>query len=186
MSDRAAYRVIRAPGTLYVNVSGPYEPSLAPFGGVALGNTQGVYIANFGTGFTVWSEEYGEPADQLEVLRDAAMGCFLRSWDDDAISAVFPNTSEGVTTQHQILTLHGSREPGESIYDDRATTMIFLPHNPKDAPAVLAYAAVPLVDESSQLRFSYGDDLGIPALWRFFRDGTGKIAEVGRAWDLGV
>lgn len=184
MSERAALKVIRAPGTLYVGVQPPFTPGLEPFGGVPLGNTQGVYVAQFGTGFTVWAEEFGEPADQLETLRDSALGCFLRSWDDDAIQSVFPNKSEGSITQHQVISLHGDRQPGESVYDDRKTTMLFMPHNPKDAPAVYAYAAVPLVEESQQLAFAYADDLGIPTLWRFFRDDADKIGEIGRAWDL--
>jgi len=186
MSSRAAFRVVRAPGTLYIGVSPPFDPDNAPFGGTPLGNTQGVYIINHGSGFTVWAEEYGEPGDQREALRDYAMGCFLRSWDDDAIDAVFPNTSAGGVSQHQIITLHGSREPGESVYDDRATSMLFLPHNAKDAPGVYAYAAVPLVEESQQIRFAYESDLGIPTLWRFFRNASGYIGEIGRVWDLGA
>lgn len=186
MSVRAAFRVIRAPGTLFIGVAPPFTPGLEPFGGTPLGNTQGVYLAFFGTGFTVWAEEFGEPADQLETLRDSAMGCFLRSWDNDAIKALMPNKSEGSISQHQVITLHGVREPGESVYDDRRTAMVFMPYNPKDAPGVYAYAAVPLIEESDRIRMSYGDDLGLPTLWRFFRDSAGNIGEIGRVWDLGV
>lgn len=181
----SAARILRAPGSLIVNPAGPFDdPDDAPFGGTVLGNVMGVYLMPFDSGFTVWAEEFGEPADQLEPLRDWAMGGLLRGWDDDAVGALFQNVGEDPISRHTYVTLHGGTEPGMSAYDERRTVLLFLPENPKDVPCVLAFAAVPMVEESAQVMFTWGDDLGLPAIFRFFRDSQGRIAEIRRFWDL--
>lgn len=181
-------KIIRAPGKMVWNpTANPSDDVDAyPYGGTELGAVKGIYLVPFDDGFTVWAEEYGEPADQLEPLRDWGIGFVARGWDDDVLPICFANTGEDTISQHTYVSLHGSQSPGMSALDDRGGKLLFVPENPIAAPGFIAYNAVAVLESNAAMHFAWSRDLEVPVVFRMFRDGSARIGFVRQLWDLSI
>ena len=175
-------RVIRAPGRLVVS---PTNLSLAyPYGGTEVGKTRLVVLQSLGTGFRVEAEGLGEATDVLEGSHRFVFSCFLRGWDDDGIRLLFPDRyTLGAVSGHARVDIPGTAVPGASMLD-RAKTMLFVPDDPVQAPAVLIYRGVPDWSEGAEFAFQRQEELGIPLAVECMRSTSDKILSIGRLVDL--
>ncbi len=177
-------KILRVPGRLAFGISTPSDDW--PHGGTGLGSTRGITLKHFGADFPVTAEEFGgEPVEVLQRAEAWGLACVLRTFDNDAVNTVFPNTSVGATTQHRKIVIPGTRKAGRRR-SDNAVVLAFTPDNERDAPMILLYNAVPMLEETAALNFNREEDVGIPVVFMGIRNSAGLIMEVGRKHDLTV
>jgi hypothetical protein len=184
MATQAARRVLRVPGRL---VSTPTNLSAAyPYGGTELGGTNGLTVRCFAGVFplTAW-ELGGVPIEYLH--RGSAWGVagFLRGADDDAMSAIFPNSANGAVTQHTLVTEPGSVAAGHRL-SPFGLKLLFVPRDIARAPAWLLYRAIPMLEDQAELDFATQKEFGIPALFMGIPDTSGRDIQIGRLEDLSL
>lgn len=185
MAAGSATRVLRAPGKLVVD---PTDLTLNyPYGGTEVGKTKLVVLTSFGSPTSIPSEGLGgEPSDILERAGLYVFSCFLRGWDDDAVSKFFANNySQGAVSGHAVFQEPGNRIAGASALD-RAVKLLYVPDDPVSNPAAIMYQGVADWPDGAEMAFQRGEELGIPLAVDLTRGTTGKILQVGRLVDLSV
>ena len=177
-------RILRAPGTVYLN---PTDLSAAsPYGGTAVGHTNLCALQPLGTPFRVEYESLGEAGDILEPNNAYVFVCFIRGWDDDAVNLFLHGEHEdGSTTQHAVFAEPGDSTPGESMLS-RAVTLLYVPDDLIHVPGLIVYRGVPHWTEGSELAFQRGTELGIPLTLECVRDENGNTLRMGRFADLSL
>lgn len=184
MAAGAASRVLRVPGRLVAN---PTNLQLAfPFGGTEVGLVREVRTQALGPQLVVQSEGLGAPSDVLEPAERYLMACFLRGWDDDAVRLLFSgNQVQGALSGHRTLRIPGDVQPGASALS-RAVTLLYVPDNRLDAPALLLHRAVVFWTEAQDIQFRRQEELGIPIVAECVRDSSDRVLEIGRLADLSL
>ena len=158
-----------------------------PHGGTALGLTRDL-VFHFGAKTTLsTAEEWGGVVTKAWYSGEAPfVACVLRELDNDALAAVFPNTSTGSVSQNKIV----SYTPAASGYRpglDLAGKVVKLVVSPLAAdrhPFILLYAAVPTLDAEASLMLSYAEEVGIPITWHAMPDSSNRVYRVGTRADL--
>ncbi len=182
MSAPLASKIIRAPGRLLIsptNLSAAY-----PYGGIEIGKVRAVVLKPLGTNAVVMSEGLGEATDILEANNRWVLSCFVRGWDDDAVQQLQSDShSIGAVTQHALFTYPLNARPGSSGLS-RAKALIYVPDDIVNAPCVLAYRAIPNLDDGAQLEWQRNNELGMPMAFELLRGVSGKILQIGRLPDL--
>jgi len=172
-------KVYRVPGKLAIN---PTNLATAfPHGGTALGVATRVRIERTEPRTMVRAEEFGQ--EVVEVVRGGEtliLGVMLRQWDSDVLSAIFPDTS-GTTVNGLPATTRAG-----SLMTDNTAKLIFTPDNQTDHPGIILYKAVPLVEETAELKFGVVRELVIPTLWLALRDASNRFYSVGKIGDLSL
>lgn len=187
MANPRPNRILRAPGKLYV---GPTDLSAAaPYGGVRVGSTRAVVLVNFGRSVPVPCEGLsGEASDILEGPSNYVFSCFLRGWDDDALSEMFGRNTSTSLTSHPVLEEPGSAVGGASAIG-RAVKLLYVPDDPIAAPSMILYRVVVDIADGGEIAWQRRDELGIPIVGQCMRDDSGdgdRILKVGRLVDLTV
>lgn len=185
MSAPSIRNVFRFPGRL---ISSPTNLSAAhPYGGTELGIARDM-IFRFGQVSTESeAEEFGRVVAVTLAGEKAALMCVLRTYDNDAISAVFPNTSAPSKGRHRVI---NGRASGSGIdragfdLDSMAIKLLFVPHAVEEHPAILVYNAVPILDESAELQMAIGEEFGIALAFKATPDATGRDYSIGSLSDL--
>ena len=184
MSASDSSRVAYAPGSLVV---GPTNLSAAfPHGGTLIGGTNGCALQCF-TGYypvTAW-EEGGAPVEFIHRGAAWGVGAFLREWDDDALAACFPNTAVGAVSQHRVVSEPGTRAPGHRL-SALAVKLLFVPDDPKRAPAWILYKAVPMPKEGTDMLFRHDAELGLEVAFAGILDASRRVIAIGRIEDLSL
>lgn len=182
MAAGAAARILRAPGRLVV---GPTNLAVAyPHGGTEIGLVRRVVVQTLGAGFRIESELLGAATDVLESSQRYVMACLLRGWDDDAIRLLLADHYDaGAVSGHAVLTVPNRQQPGSSSLG-RAKTLLYVPDDPVNAPALLIDRGIPEWSEGAELAFTRGDELGIPLAVECMRSEAGRILQIGRLVDL--
>lgn len=184
MASGNVARVLRAPGTVYINPTNLGED--APNYGTEIGKTNVVAMQTLGTQFRVWSEGYGEATDILEANHEVVVSMFVRGWDDDAVELLLPDGYElGATSGHATFAIPGSAVPGASALA-RAVSVLYIPDDVLQVPALLVYRGVPDWTEGAELAFQRGSELGLPISFDCLRDGNDNILRIGRLADLSL
>jgi hypothetical protein len=185
MAAGSASRTLRSPGRL---VAGPTNLSLSyPYGGTEVGRAKLVVLTSLGQSFRVNCEGLGgEPSDILGSPSYYVFSCFLRGWDDDAVELFFQNNYvQGAVSGHSMIREPSNRVGGSSEYS-RATSLLYVPDDPINSPAVMIYAGIPDFSDGAEVVFQRGEELGIALAVECVRGPTGKILEVGRLVDLSL
>lgn len=199
MASGNVARIIRAPGRLVV---GPTDLSAAyPYGGTEVGKTNVCVLQPQGSVYRVEYEALGEIGDILEADVRYVFACFLRGWDDDAVSLLMSGRYvAGSTTQHATLqepgpnglaydsgggAWTGSRVPGSSALD-RAVVLLYVPDDLIHVPALLVYRGVCEWSDGAQVAFQRREELGIPLTVDCVRDTNDNIVRIGRLADLSL
>jgi hypothetical protein len=176
-------RVLKVPGRLVAN---PQDLGQAfPYEGTQIGLVRSIVVQSIGLGFRVESEGLGAVSDVLTASQRHVMSCFLRGWDDDAISLLLPgHYTEGDVSGHARLDIPGpGTQPGASALSS-APSLLYVPDNPIDAPALLVRRAVVEWGDASEIAFARGSELGIPLTVECVQDATGTSLQIGRLVDL--
>ena len=100
MGIASANQILKVPGDLYLGTTD--LTTTAPFGGTALGEVRDL---EFDHGFEVAlirAEEWGGIAADATFTAKAMLKCVFRSYDADALQAIFPFASLGASGNAQL------------------------------------------------------------------------------------
>jgi hypothetical protein len=176
---------MRASGHIVV---GPTDLSIAhPYGGTEIGKVNQCILQPQGTSFRVENEGLGEATDVLEPDNLWTFGCFLRTWDDDAIEKLFSSVSYsvGAVSGHAVYSVPGTRVPGKSALG-RAIILLYVPDDLIHVDALLIYSGIAEWTEGAEIAFQRHAELGIPFTLDCLRDSNGNILRIGRFVDLSL
>jgi len=181
-------RIIHGPGKLVVGPSDLTTPgSDNAYGGTEVGLSNQCLLTPLGVPFRIENEGLGEATDVLEANNRFLVTCFLRGWDDDAITQFFSGQrSAGGTSQHGLFTAPGSRVPGKSSADSTNLTVLFVPEDLLHTDAFILYRAIPWWTDDAEMAFQRQEEFGIPLQLDCLRNGSGNILQVGRLADLSL
>jgi hypothetical protein len=178
--------VLNAPGRLCWN---PTNLATAfPHGGTALGATHKTMLSRADRRTEIRDEAFGaEVSDVVWCGENWAIACVLRSYDNDALATVFPNTSAGATSGHKIVggVTSSNNRPG-LLMSGLAGKLLFSPLDPDRVPAVLFYKAVPLTEETLQINLALDKRYEIGAVFLSIRHATLGTYQHGFLKDLTV
>jgi len=177
-------KIARAPGRIVINPT--LEPSTNPypFGGKEVGKVNQVRFARTSSPIPIFHEGSGEVGDVLEGPNRYAFSCFLRGWDDDAITALFSGqVSVGADTGHAVALFPSLLNPGNSALA-RGVKILYVPDDVLHVPALFVYNAVSSLQEGADLMWSRTTELGVPMSFECTRDAYGRVAAIGRLGDL--
>lgn len=186
--------VLRVPGRL---AYGCTDLSLVwPHGGTGMGQTDEIRLVLSQEDYEVETEGLG--FEVTEVLQGAArteIAFDLRSWDSDALSKAFPNTTAGTVTQHRYVADPGSNRAG-SKGSASGIVLVFTPEgcvHAKSAsvpdaphPFVVLYRAVPLWKGPIEVLMRRSEDLSIPLRFLGIRDASARTRKWGRRADISL
>ncbi|MBX3467183.1 MAG: hypothetical protein KF878_09840 [Planctomycetes bacterium] len=150
-----------------------------PHGGTELGLV--------GSARLVWAQQYvplvaeetNAPAAVLFVGGQVSFGCFMESWDPDALAA-FPSTT--LSSGDRRIDIPGSTLPGTVVTP--WTNLLFSPNNPEH-PALLLFRAVPMVETAQEINLSAYRPLSVSLAFLGLPDDTDRVAQFGRRALLG-
>lgn len=187
-------KVLHLPGRLSFGCT---DLDLAwPHGGTGLGASRGVMFQAVGGAYPVTIEAYGgEPVEYIEPGVVVGIAAFLRGFTDDAVDLMFRNTAAGTTTQRQVVSEPGTVRAGNWM-SGRGVKLVFTPEGAThaksatapdvDAPFIVLYKAIPLIQEAAEMALQRGKEYGIPVLFQGIRDASGRTYTKGPRSDLSL
>ncbi len=185
MSTASTRGILRIPGRLCYGASLDLTAAF-PHGGTAIGMCRDIVFHPGVKTLTDEAEEFGGVVTKAYFAGEKPfLSCVLRDFDNDWISTVFPNTSAGVVTGDRVI----SSKPGDDT-ENRAGTGITAiklcvsPHSPNRHPFVVLMAAFPAVDETQELQFSLGEEVGLAGVFWAGVDTSGRDYFIGKGYDL--
>lgn len=184
MATGRSARIIRGPGRLVVNPSEPLDSSAYPHGGVEVGRANMVILKPLAQSYAVEHEDTGEIGDIIGAGQRWVLTLFLRGWDDEAVETLLSRGySVGEQTQHAVFSVPGSHQAGTSELT-HAVSLLFVPNDLVNVPALLCYRAVPDWQDGTEIAFRRGAEVGMPLAFECVRDDDGRILQIGRLHDL--
>lgn len=178
--------VMRVPGRLCINPTNIANDF--PHGGTALGLTRDVEFRIGITTGIVTAEEWGNiPVEAIKTAEACVLACVLREWDDDAIGAMFVNTSISSAGDRSILSrvaTDGVR--AGALLSAKAAVVVFSPLAPDDHPMIIIRKGLPLVDETAMLQASLAEEFGIAVVWQGIPDSSERLYDIGKRGDLSL
>lgn len=174
--------ILHSPGRLSF---GPADLTTAyPHGGTSLGIVRQIAASPNAQYRSVTAEEYGgEVVEQLYVGEAWTLAAILREYDDDAMAAIFQNTSTGSVSQHTLIEHPGANRAGRLLVAAKGIILVFTPDAP-DTNFVVFHRAIPMVGEAAELSLSHNTPMEIAVVFAGVRDAAGKMVSVGRAEDI--
>lgn len=159
-----------------------------PHGGTALGLTRsGIFHLGVKTTLNKAEEWGGVVSKAYYSGEEPFLAAVLRELDNDALSAIFPNTAAGSVTGDRVITLSpGDDTLNRAGYDltGKQGKLLFSPSNPDRHPFILLYNAIPAVQETTELQLSMAHELGIGVVWWAGVDSSDRCYRIGRRNDL--
>ena len=187
MTAGAANQIRFVPGRLIVGPTQTYKGGVYPYGGTEIGLARGNTITSIGQEKVVFDELLGEPIDILAHTNEWVFTCFLRGTDDAARELLLGgNYSEGGTSRHGVLTVPGTRSPGQTLGDTANVALTLVPDNLTHADAFMAYRAVPMWDDAAEIAFQRQEEFGIPLKFHLLRGSGGNTLRIGRLADIAL
>jgi hypothetical protein len=154
-----------------------------PYGGTEFGFTRD---QDFGFGQKdrpIRAEEFGCVVESVLGRAEPIFAAVLRTWDDDALATVFPDTetgSSGRVIVHGRVKGSGVVRPG-ALVSGRAVKVLFVPESPDRYPWLILYRALPAIAETASLRLAVDESLGIGVVFRAIPDTSDPV----RLYDIG-
>ena len=165
----------------------PTDLSLAyPHGGTGLGLINKVVVKPMKTNYMIRAEEFGnEVTDVIDGGQSWLITATLRSFDDNAISKIFPNTSIGSKSKTRVINHSGAVRAG-SLISSRSIVLIFSPEDIQRNPMVIFYKALPLIDETSEFNFNLDTEFALGVQFVAIRDNSERVEAIGKRDDLSL
>lgn len=185
MSTTDPRKVLRAPGEICF---GPTSTSTAfPHGGTSLGSVRGIsFRPNMRSRPVIAEEFFGRPVDHIYAGDAAILVVILRSWDADAVGTLFPGGGTGTTTSRATWEVQSSISPVGALRSSQARAVMFSPRDTDEHPVFYMPRAIPLVEETADLRASLTEEMGLPLVFHAIPGGdeTGRVFWAGMLRDL--
>lgn len=177
--------ILEVKGSLCIN---PTDLSADfPHGGTSLGLVRAISVLPNQRSVPLTAEEYGgETVEEVELGRSWTLTAAVRSFDDDVLALVFPNTEAGASTGSTVVNDPGTTDaerPGH-LLSTRSVVLLFSPDDLQNHKMVLFYRALPLVDDALELTFSLGEETTLGVVFKAIRDGSNRMMSLGYREDL--
>ena len=174
-------KIYRLPGTLYHTPTDLSDPASGL--GTAMGTADLVVLRRVQRTSMIVAEEYGHDGVDGEMVEGVylgeswVLGARLRGIDNDAFGIVFPNVVTG-----------GIKSPGTTLagalLTARAKIILWCARDYANVPSVILYRALPLVEETAELKFGLKTPLYVPVLFHGVRNASGVVGYVDLLADL--
>lgn len=180
MSAPQAHHILRIPGRLVknpTNMSSDY-----PYGGTELGVIRDIEWSPGIQAEKLHAEEFGLAVGSIITRQEGVMAAVLRSWDNDFLSTVFPNTQADEFGEVGVL----GRVSGSGVnrvgYDefDKGFKLLFAPFAANQHRFLLLHNAVPMIEDTFRLRLTLADEFGLPVIFYAAADSQGRTF----TWDV--
>lgn len=159
-----------------------------PHGGTILGNQGRMSIRIDHARREITAEEFGGRRVDYERLGESArLTGILRSYDADAIAAIFPNTTIGTKSRKPIITGYAfgsSFKTAGSVASDKALVLLFSPNDREHLPSVLFFNAIPLLQEAIEIQLKIDVEFGFGIAFDAAPDASGRLYAIGMVEDL--
>lgn len=175
MSAPLAANVLHLPGKLVKDPTSLL--SAYPHGGTELGMIRNMQWQPGIKYDKAISEEWKTAVAAFVEEERAVVACVLRTWDDDLLAQLFPNTQIDSYGQVGVL----SRVQGVGVnragFDmaGRGFKLLFSPKAIDSQRCLLLYNAVPLLEEGMQLQLSIGREAGFALMFEAMPDSQGRL-----------
>lgn len=156
-----------------------------PYGGTELGLLRDVAWELVDVYQRHTAEEFGSRVmGDLWCGEAFSIAFALRSQDDDALAAIWPNTRVGAVSQHRVLYGPGSRKPGSLTETAKAAALLFVPDDLHNHNAVLLPRALPRRDRLNRVPLHLNGEQLLGSTWLAIPGANGLAYEIGRLVDL--
>ena len=109
----------------------------------------------------------------------------VRDFDDDALAAIWQQTETGDTGHTGLLLKPKTGSPRSgSLGSARSMKLLLAPTDADRDPWLVIYRAIPLVDESADLSFAIGTELGIAVVFYGIPDASDRVYAYHRREDI--
>ncbi len=185
MADADITQVLRVPGRF---CSAPTNLSAAfPHGGTALGIIHHAAARRIGRYDFVRAHEFaGEVVEVVEGGADWVMAAMVRQYDNDAIAAIWPHTGTGGTSSDKYIEYPGSTNRAGTLLSTNAFVLMFVPNDTTNHPCVLMRRAVPMIEETAELRLSVLYEFATPVVFACLRPASGQAVEIKLKEDISL
>jgi len=173
--------ILKVPGRLSINCTDLTLPW--PHGGTGLGLCKNIAMKPGRAWQKITEESFAEVEDILDLGESWTLGALLRSDDPDTLQKVFCNTSAGTATGKPVVFYPGTFRAG-TLRSQSAVSVIFTPDDDEKHRFLVLYKALPLVDESAELRLQMDEELNIPLIFVAIRDAVKGVMAWGFKGDL--
>lgn len=175
--------VLHVPGRLCVN---PTSLATAwPHGGTGLGLVGDVVVKPGQASEHLHEESFGvETIDVLDLGEAWTLAATLRSFDSDAVAAVFPATVTGTTSGKTGVAYPGASYRAGTLRSSNSVSLLFTPDDPGRHDFVYFPRAVPLVDEAAELQRQIAKEQVVAVMFVAIRDSSNRVCLIQRKEDL--
>lgn len=181
MATSSSLNILRIPARLVLT---PTDLTTTfPYGGTALGMSRETVFEFGQRQYVETAEEWGGAPTRVFALGEHGMlKCILRSWDADAIGAVWPTYVAGTSGAPTVVPdVNGSNRAGKVV---SGAVIMVCPIARDQSPFVLLYNAMPLPAEASAFRLSRKTEAGLEVAWHAAPGSDGRPYALGKLEDL--
>lgn len=164
--------------------------SASPYGGTALGLIGDFVFAVENAHVEVQAEEFGGvTVDYVRMGEKAIITGVLRTWDEDAIDAIFPNTADGASSNRKLIKSQvagaGMTKPGK-LASAGSFKLLIASDAPDHNPSLLFYNAIPMMDTQLRISSTPAAEAGMAVAFRAAPDADGKMYHMGILEDMSL
>lgn len=179
--------ILLVPGSL---IAAPTDLTTAhPHGGTELGLVRNIVLEFGFKGVPIPAVEWGTVSDVIYGGEDVLLSCVIRSFDDDMVTKIFPNTAEGSTSQHRLVTFfpgdNNKNRPGY-LLSNKAFKLFFSPDSVDQHNGILLYNALPMLANTARMDLGRNREIGIDVVFQATPDGSGQSYAIGRRQDISL
>lgn len=171
-----------SPGSLCID---PTDLTAAfPHGGTALGVVRDEEFRPGMIERVNRSEFMGSAVEVYQTGQDPIFVCVLRQWDDDALSAAWPDVdTSGTNPMIRGRVSTNAARAGLKL-SSKAVALCFSPRALDTDRFIVLYKAIPVIQEGASIVVNLGAEVGIGMMWRGIPDATGRLYDIGTRTDI--
>lgn len=161
-----------------------------PHGGTELGLIRDS-IFRFGIATEeIRAEEWGNvPTEYVYAGSSALLAVILREFDNDALETIFPDTPTGAASGDEIIrgAVSGTGVTlGGTLLSTQSGVLVVSPEAPEKQEFLVLYNAIAMPEETAELQYSAGDEIGMAVVFRAAPDATFRMWNVGKRRDVSL
>lgn len=155
-----------------------------PHGGTALGLIRDGEFRYGERARLVHAEEFGRVAvEGFRIQESPVLSAVFRTWDDDVLSNIFPDTTAGTSGGRVIRgNVSANAQRGGNL-SDLAVTLCFSPRSPDQHPFILIYSAIPVFIQTPAFGLRVGEEVGTAVGFYGIPDASGRLYQVADRGD---
>jgi hypothetical protein len=157
-----------------------------PHGGTELGEVQSsAVVVSYGE-VPIVAEEFGTVVETFYTGERWVFSCALRTWDDDALAALFPHTATGSSSGKVLVKHDPDTYRAGQLGTSREIAIAFVADNPLSHPSLYFRRCVPLLEPTARLALQLRTEHVIPAMFMAIPPTSGNTVEYGLLEDFTV